>query len=284
MKFTQLTLNAAALAYSCISPLVLGFAAAGFILLYFGFRYNVLFTLGTTVSTRGESYLRALHQLTVGVYLSEICLIGLFAIGAGTNTISVGPLVLMVVFLVATIAWQIMLGRHIKKLRADLPSAAAEIVPDFVRNDEDVEKYGSAHDGAAPYQPEGPMSAKAAYTNNYHPQPSMMTRIKAYFTPQKAASDAIERISPNLATPARPYTRKEEAEAYLHPAIVSECPIVWVAKDKYGVSGQEVRTSKAKVGEGFEMSDEHAWFDEKGKIRWSEEIETAPIYEDLPAY
>lgn len=280
-----LTQIASALAYSSIAPLILGFAATGFFLLYLGFRYNVLFTLGTKISTRGESYFRALQQLTVGIYLSEICLIGLFAIGAGSNTISVGPLVLMIVWLVVTIVWQVMLGRYIKKLRADLPSAAAEIVPDFVRDDQDVEKYGSSNNGGeVPYHPEGPMSAKSGYTNNYRPQPSMMNRIKGFFAPQKAAIDTIERIAANLSTPARPYTRQEEAEAYLHPAITSDCPIVWVAKDKYGVSGQVVRSSRAKVGEGFEMTDEHAWFNEKGKVTWSEHIDQAPIFENEPAY
>lgn len=103
-----------ALSYSCISPLILGFATVGFFLLYLAFRYSALFTLGTTVSTRGQSYARAMKQLTVGIYLSEICLIGLFAIGIAESRVSIGPMIMMIIFLVLTILWQIWLGTFLK--------------------------------------------------------------------------------------------------------------------------------------------------------------------------
>jgi hypothetical protein len=101
---------------------VLGFSTVGFFLLYLAFRYSSIFTLGTDVSTRGESYGRALMQLTTGIYLSELCLIGLFGIGTGNTTASIGPLVLMVVLLVATILWHIWLKRKVKKLDDEFAS------------------------------------------------------------------------------------------------------------------------------------------------------------------
>lgn len=319
-KFTNL--GVIALAYSCIAPLILGFAAVGFFLLYLGFRYNMLFTLGTQVSTRGESYARAIKQLTVGIYLSEVCLIGLFAIGVGTTNQAIGPLVIAIILLAATIAWQVLMGRSLKKLRADLPGEGAA---GFISQLEhpngaaDVEKYPNIdHSGTHNGQTHNPQAYNGQYngaahdpqarmgethngqgynghTDGYLPakeyatvapgaQPGLMTRIKAFFRPQEAASNVVTAISPLLATPSRPYTRQEEEDAYVHPAIISECPIVWIARDRYGLSTQEVMASRQKVGEGFEMTDEQAWFDEKGKVQWSQEIEKAPIWEDEAAY
>lgn len=282
-----------ALSYSSISPLVLGFATVGFTLIYLGFRYNALFTLGTTVSTNGESYARALQQLTVGVYLSEICLIGLLAIGSANNTQAIGPLVILVVLLAATIVAHVFMNRNLDKIRADLPEGAGEIVqPNTIyENDADAEKLGgtngasSSYAAADPHHPEGPMEAKQANFTSTTSNQSFMSRIKGYFAPQAAAAHAVDKISPVLATPARPYTQREEAEAYIHPAITSECPVVWIARDKYGVSQQEIATTRAKVGEGLEISDECAWFNDKGKVEWDlNNPDKAPIYEDLPAY
>ncbi len=318
-KFTNL--GVIALSYSCIAPLILGFATIGFYLLYLGFKYNMFFTLGTNVSTRGESYARALIQLITGIYLAEFCLIGLFAIGIGQTNQSIGPLVLMLVFLVATIAWHVIMKRSLKKLRADLPGeGAAGLVSqlEHPNGGADIEKNGvnpnGHHNGQAynqnayngrtdgyAHDPQSNMGDSyngQGYNGHTHgdmpakehaniapaAKPSMMTRIKAFFKPQQAASNVITAISPLLATPSRPYTRQEEEDAYVHPAIISECPIVWIAHDKYGVSGQEVMASRQKIGEGFEMTDDQAWFDDKGKVQWSQEIEKAPIWEDEPAY
>ncbi|KAK5166731.1 phosphate metabolism protein 7 [Saxophila tyrrhenica] len=313
-KFTNL--GVIALAYSCIAPLVLGFATVGFFLLYLGFRYNVLFTLGTQVSTRGESYARALQQLTTGIYLSEICLIGLFAIGTSSTNMAIGPLVLMIICLAGTIVWHVFMNRSLQKLRDDLPSEGSA---GFISQMEhpaggaDAEKYPGidqhgahqgyshnpqAYNGGATHNGNGATHnghvdndgyagyAAAKPEPNVAPaaKPGMMTRIKAFFKPQTAASNAITSISPLLNTPSRPYTREEEQDAYVHPAIISECPIVWIARDAYGLSGQEVRASRQKIGEGFEMTDDQAWFDEKGKVTWSQEVEKAPIWEDEPAY
>lgn len=63
--------------YSMIAPLVLGFATVGLALIYIAFRYQLLFALDASgMNTRGETYKKALNQLFVGVYVSELCMIG----------------------------------------------------------------------------------------------------------------------------------------------------------------------------------------------------------------
>ncbi|KAK3115933.1 hypothetical protein LTR53_004211, partial [Teratosphaeriaceae sp. CCFEE 6253] len=76
-KFANLLVIA--LAYACIAPLVLGFAAVGIAMYYLSYRYNLIYVVMTKVDTKGEAYKRALQQIPTGVYLAELCLIGLMS-------------------------------------------------------------------------------------------------------------------------------------------------------------------------------------------------------------
>lgn len=118
-KWTNL--GVIAISYSCIAPLVLGFSTVGFLLLYIAFRHQWLFVFGNKVDMKGEAYCRALQQLTTGVYISIICLIGLFAIGTSSSSISIGPLVLMIVLLIVVIVFQVLTDRALGPLEQNLP-------------------------------------------------------------------------------------------------------------------------------------------------------------------
>ncbi|QDS73513.1 hypothetical protein FKW77_009415 [Venturia effusa] len=112
-----------AIAYSCIAPLVLGFATAGLGLIYLVSRYNSIYTLTTTTDTKGQAYGRAMQHLTVGVYLAEICLIGLFAIKIGEGAASIGPLLLMVILLIITALFHAVMCIALHPLTRTLPSS-----------------------------------------------------------------------------------------------------------------------------------------------------------------
>ena len=118
-KWTNL--GVIALSYSCIAPLILGFATVGFTLLYLAFRHQWLFVNGNKIDMKGESYSRALQQLTTGVYLSAFCLIGLFAIATASSTMAVGPLVLMVIFFIAMVVFHVLIDRALGPLEQNLP-------------------------------------------------------------------------------------------------------------------------------------------------------------------
>ena len=297
-----------ALAYSSIAPLVLGFATVGFVLLYLAFRYNAFFTLGTDVSTHGASYTRALLQLTTGIYISELCLIGLFGIGIGDTLNSIGPLVLMAVFLVATIVWQIWLMRKIHKMEEEYTGSnnssqnlaaggnANGHQYNFNRPSDAEKAQGPMRDSEDTYykkdqSPSGeiPRKNEDQHVPDMQPKPTLMERIKGFFHPTAAAQNTVQTVWPLLNSPIRPYTQQEHDEAYLHPAIISECPIVWVPRDKYGLSKQEVNATKQTVGSNsLTVTDEEAWFNEKGKIEWRHEDEgdlrRVPLWEEKPVY
>jgi hypothetical protein len=297
-----------ALAYSSIAPLVLGFATVGFVLLYLAFRYNAFFTLGTDVSTHGASYTRALLQLTTGIYISELCLIGLFGIGIGDTLNSIGPLVLMAVFLVATIVWQIWLMRKIHKMEEEYTGSnnssqnlaaggnANGHQYNFNRPSDAEKAQGPMRDSEDTYykkdqSPSGeiPRKDEDQHVPDMQPKPTLTERIKGFFHPTAAAQNTVQTVWPLLNSPIRPCTQQEHDEAYLHPAIISECPIVWVPRDKYGLSKQEVNATKQTVGSNsLTVTDEEAWFNEKGKIEWRHEDEgdlrRVPLWEEKPVY
>lgn len=107
-----------AIVYAVIAPLCLGFSTIGMALFYFAWRYNVLFVTDTSIDTRGLIYPRAIKQLFTGVYLAELCLVGLF--GA---SVAIGPLVLMVVFTIFTVLFHISLNSALDPLLYNLPQS-----------------------------------------------------------------------------------------------------------------------------------------------------------------
>ncbi|KAK5118880.1 hypothetical protein LTR62_000090 [Meristemomyces frigidus] len=294
-KYTNL--GVIALAYSCIAPLVLGFATVGFGLLFLAFRYNILFTLGTQVDTKGRAYARALQQLTVGIYVAEICMIGLFAIGASGSIVGVGPLILMIIFLLGTIIWHFQLRSAMQKHIAILPDdlLAEEYRASRLQNS-DQEKGLSESEQEDVYkkQQEDSCSSGSAYQiprTEEHPDApptGLVGKIKAFLFPNKFVSAAViakHILSPHLARRVRPYTDQEREEAYLHPAVTAEAPVIWIARDKFGLSHQEVMACKEQLGEHVEITDEGARYDDKGSLVWDQDdIREAPLWEDEPDY
>ncbi|TKA83076.1 hypothetical protein B0A55_00936 [Friedmanniomyces simplex] len=288
-KYTNL--GVIALAYSCIAPLVLGFATVGFGLLYLAFRYNVLFTLGTQVDTKGRAYARALQQLTIGIYLAEVCLIGLFAIGSSGSGSSVGPLILMIIFAVGTVIWHWQLRSAMSKHVTSLPS---DLLAEEYRGSDDEEKsYPNGRSHNNPKKVDSGSSSGDDYqvprsADPPTPPGGFIGTLKSFLLPSRFASAAViskHILSPHLANSVRPYTQQEREDAYLHPALTAETPIIWLARDNYGLSKQEVHACQREVGKGMEVSDEDAWIDEKGKVQWNErELRKAPIYEEEVRY
>lgn len=86
----------------------------GFI--YFVYKYNLIYSYDADIDTKGLLYPNALMQLFVGLYLSEVCLIGLFALHT-----ALGPLLLMILFLVFTAMIHLSLSNALGPLLNNLP-------------------------------------------------------------------------------------------------------------------------------------------------------------------
>ena len=202
-----------------------------------------------------------------GVYLSEVCLIGLFAINTAP-----GPIVLMAVFIVFTIIYHVTMRHALKPLMDYLPDDAEGEDHANMFSHVDHKSYDASKAGAPPTEAQTAaprkMSAKKA---------GFLGRI---FDVRKFKSyEAVKTLVPNLEPPR--YDEEDAEMAYFDPAITSERPVVWLPRDEMGISRREVQDNREVV----ECGDEFAWFNEKGKIVWDEErILDVPVYEKRVDY
>lgn len=275
-------LTVIAITFAAIAPLILGWATIGMSLFYFAWRYNVLFVTDTQIDTRGLIYPRALKQLFTGIYLSELCLIGLF--GA---SVAIGPLVLMIAFLVFTVLFHLSLNNALDPLLYNLPQS--------LMAEEEQRRAGleaTVSDEKALANDKGYVTVsdavhrlkKTKVTDQCQTSPGGQPKkgnfiIKFlkpwvyadYFTlrsylPQQETNFGV--------------TDKLEAEAYLPSVVTSQPPLLWIPRDKAGVSAQEV----AHTGKVIPITDEGCELNDKNKLEWDQDGARPPVWEEKVMY
>jgi hypothetical protein len=261
------------LSYSIINPLILVFAAIGFALVYVAFRYNFLYATTSSVDTRGVSYAYALQHIMVGLYLSEVVMVGLFAVSK-----AIGPIILEVIFLVFTILYHMKMNSALKPLQVYLPR-------DLIVEEELLSQHESTLNGenngvksaneleAGELKPDtltsnGSIDRKA--DGSIAKKPNFFSK---WLRPDKYCDyKTVRRLIPQH-PPEIIYTEEELRDAYYNPAVRSETPLLWIPKDKLGISDQEVRhTSKV-----IPISNEGSTLTEENKVEWNRE-EQPPVY------
>ncbi|KAK5075504.1 phosphate metabolism protein 7 [Lithohypha guttulata] len=269
-KWTNL--GVIAISYSCIAPLVLGFSTIGFTFLYLAFRWKWLYVLGNKVDMKGEAYAKALKQLMWGVYLSSLCLIGLFAIGASKSAAGTGPLVLMIIFLVVVVVVQFIFGRAISPLEEGLP---LDLVSDDAYDyDVSEEKFGANGAHPAQVRDQRQESNVTGTTAGGVDVEAHKDKLPEGNTGNKLTARIRPYIDSHFYAPNKnikfelPIIDYEYHDAYYNPAIAADEPFIWLAKDSCGVSSMLVQQN---TSHGVRSSDENAWFDEKNKLHWNPE-------------
>lgn len=267
-----------AITYSMIAPLVLGFAVVGLGLLHYAYRYNLLFVYNVDIDTKGLVYPRALYQTMTGVYLAQVCLIGLFGLRGAP-----GPLVLQVIFLIFTILFQMALSAAVGPLLEFLPKnleREEESLLTIENGDEIGDDGAESESGITPevtksssHPIKAPAPIEGVATNQ---NPSMFAR---FLHPEVYENYAAMRKIVPQGIPEASYTAEVEREAYMNPAITTKPTVLWIPKDAGGVSRQEAAHTGSVVG----ISDEGATITEKGKVVWTEG-EMPPGWEHEPIY
>lgn len=219
--------------YSIIAPFVLFFAAVGLSFFYLAYRYNMLYVYNAQIDTKGQVYPRALQHIFVGLYLAELCLIGLFAIASGTSVGAVGPLILMILFLIFTVLYHLSLRAALKPLMEYLPKTLEAVA-------------GEAPVGAP------------------HARPNMLTKFLKPHIYNDYASMQQFLQSHGLHGNEVAYTQEELENAYYNPSINSKMPVVWIPHDGMGISGNEIKNSPQEIP----VSDIGSTLDEKNNIVW----------------
>ncbi|KAM7217691.1 DUF221 domain containing protein [Rhypophila decipiens] len=268
--------------YAVIAPLMLGWATIALGLFYLAWRYNVLFVTDTQIDTRGLIYPRAIKQLFTGVYLAELCMIGL--LGASAQP---WPLILMVVFLIFTILFHISLNGAINPLLYNLPltllaeEESARLLDPEVASGTDsgvaagpsmsaekptngVDRFDSAP--AAEHKPVG-AGKKPNFLAKF-----LKPWVYSDYNTLRALVPHYEGIDE--------YPDDIARNAYCPPSVTSHTPLLWIPSDAAGVSKQEIaHTSKV-----IPITDEGCELDEKGKLVWDRETTRPPVWEEKIYY
>ena len=121
-------LAAIGLIYSVISPLILVFCIFTFGLFWVVYRYNTLYVTNFRLDTGGLLFPKAINQLFTGLYVMELCLIGLFFLvrdvdpkGNAVGTPCKGQAIVMIIVFVGTVMFQWFLNASFGPLIRYLP-------------------------------------------------------------------------------------------------------------------------------------------------------------------
>lgn len=263
--------------------MVLGWATIAMFLFYFAWRYNVFFVTDTSIDTRGLIYPRAIKQLFTGLYLGEVCMIGIF--GA---SVAIGPLVLTFILLVFTVLFHISLNSALNPLLYNIPlSLMAEeesarlldvenaAVPSG-SNDKSIGDLNG--DGVLDHTEKSVADARAAKkAAAIHNKGNFLTRFLKPWVYSDYAS--LRNLVPR-GVYLDPYPEEVIAKAYDPPSVTSDTPLLWIPSDPAGVSKQEVaHTSKV-----IPITDEGCELDANGKLVWDQEGTRPPIWEEKILY
>lgn len=266
---------------------MLGWASVAMALFYLAWRYNVLFVTDTQIDTRGLIYPRALKQLFTGLYLAEICMIGLF--GA---SVAIGPLVLMVAFLIFTILFHISLNGALDPLLYNLPQSllaeeesrrldteAARGVDGASNGRNGVNNgNGMTHMASVDSASKDIREAQTMHTSSGKKPNFLVKFLKPWLYSDYVALRALVPLGVldynNL------YSDEAVHDAYYPPTVTSSTPLLWIPSDPAGISKQEVaHTSKV-----IPITDEGCELNEKGKLVWDRETTRPPVWEEKIEY
>lgn len=131
-----------------IAPLILVFNIITFSLFWFVYRYNTLYVTKFRFDTGGLLFPRAINQLFTGLYIMEVCLIGLFFLvrDQDDSVACKGQGICMIVVLVLTVGYQILLNDAFHPLIRYLPITLEE---DAIRRDDEFRRAQHARLGLA---------------------------------------------------------------------------------------------------------------------------------------
>lgn len=278
------------LAYSIISPMILIFATVAFFLLYIAYCYNLTYVFVESPDARGLHYPKALFQTFVGIYLGQVCMLGLFVVGKGW-----GPIVLQAIFLGFTIMTHIYLKDsfgyliHVVPIDCMKPLDGVSKTPSFQGKSDYEEKMRERKKRSRSNKLEKEiemdkkvqekvknelLNADMELNENEAKQSLVPLLADRDFKYTKSTNPFVRFFRPDVflnyrhvktILPATYYIDPEEEDdkhAYDSPFIAAPLPAVWIPRDPMGLSAREVEEHSKYIN----ISDENSGFTKKGNI------------------
>jgi calcium permeable stress-gated cation channel len=260
---------------------MLFWATIGIGLFYLAYRYNILFVSDSGIDTRGLIYPRALKQLLTGVYLAEICMIGLTAVSK-----SPGPAILMVIFLIFTILFHITMNSALEPLLFNLPrtlQVEEEALMESARGhgivdgrhvgNEPHHHHHAAAATTATKSVDGGAETVAEKRGNFLVKFLMPWRYASYMHLRKLVPHTQLDLD-------HLYEDQTELNSYHPPSVVDQPPLLWIPEDAAGISKQEVTLTR-RVNP---ITDDGCSLNDKNQIVWDTEGARPPIWEEKTYY
>lgn len=214
------------LVFSIISPLVMVFNLITFTLFWLVQRYNVIYVYEFKNDTGGMLFPVAINQLFTGLYVLEIALAGLFFLVRDEHgkVGAVPQAIIMLIALVMTAGFQLMLNRSFEPLYRYLPITLEDKA---VERDE---QYAAKHEKliAAKHKAEHRKRHRADHEAQDDEQDPFLDDplLEAYEEAMADKSVAEREILISA--------------SFDHVALRAPRPLVWLPKDRYGISVDEI--------------------------------------------
>ncbi|KAL3426905.1 hypothetical protein PVAG01_00414 [Phlyctema vagabunda] len=111
------------LIYSVVAPVIIVFAIITFTFLWIALRYSMLYVTRFRIDTGGVLYPRAINQTFTGLYVMELCLVGLFLIVRDDDgeATCIPQAIIIIIAAVFTGLYQILLNKSFGPLFYSLP-------------------------------------------------------------------------------------------------------------------------------------------------------------------
>ena len=239
-----------ALIYCIISPIISAFAILTFGLMWVSQRYAIVNFYQPDHDTGGVLYPRALNQTFTGVYVMELCLIGLFFMAKDENADAVcsAHAVIMVIVLVATVLFQTFLNWRFAPLFRFLPIELGSCDGTVVLPKQQMYSVPQLQHG--PLGETTGMDEGGSDERNLH---ANMTDLMITEFPT-----ALEEI---------PEEDRESLvnNAFKHHALTVDKPTIWIPRDEFGVSDDEIYQCK-QVSDSLSMSTQDVYLDDHGRV------------------
>lgn len=264
------------LEYGVIAPLILPFVCLFFVLQYFVYLYQFMYVYELDYETAGRHFPRAIRHIYIGLLISQLTLIGLFAIRSGAR----GQLALMIVALILTSFTLYYYDCVFKPLFKYLPVSSFDRIAEHKKNDdiyleddshsseesnshenrevvEVDEKHtsGSVSDDDSDSHPEKSSRKMHKFLRNPFSKAATTKKanstVEAYYARQqilqqleKEKSKDKEEIGKEKEHIVNAVKNMYGAEAYMHPSTYAAEPVIWLPEDDLGIAKEEIKEMK----------------------------------------
>lgn len=189
------TLASIGLIYCIISPLIMVFNVLTFSLFWFVYRYNTLYVTKFRFDTGGLLFPTAINQLFTGLYIMEVCLIGMFFLVRDQydKLACQWQAIIMIVVFVLTIIYQWLLNKEFNPLFLYLPMS---IEDEACRREEDFFAKRSLMASGRDDGGDDDIISVNNDDENLHPNPKLRNRRSSLHTADSRLS-WVDRLQKN---------------------------------------------------------------------------------------